>query len=474
MEIPGRATKLDLADLRSTPIRTFHVTWIAFFLSFLGWFAVAPLMAWVRDDLRLSPRQVAGSAVASVAITVLARLVVGRLCDRVGPRRTYTALLLLGALPVAALGLARDYPTFLLLRLVVGALGASFVITQCHVALLFAPNVVGTASATAAGWGNLGGGVAQFLMPALIAGLGWLGVGPASAWRLALLVPAAALLMAGIAYHRLTRDTPHGDLRELRIAGVLPPPARLGGSRAALEDRAVWLLFLAYAACFGLEITLDNVLALHLHDRFGLSIGRAGAVAACFGAMNLFARTLGGWLSDRCALRSGPRGRARLLAVLLAGEGCALLVFSATRELALAVPALVLLAFFVKASNGATFGLVPFVSARSPGTVAGIVGAGGNMGAVATTLLLWVSALSLERVLGIFALGVLAVAAAAGAWLPARFESSAGRTRHGAESLAPGRSGLTSPGPGSASRARTWSRRRRGSPEAARSTSRST
>ena len=59
------------------------------------------------------------------------------------------------------IGLANSYESFLLFRLAIGIVGASFVITQYHTSVMFAPNVVGTANATTAVWGNLGGGVTQ-------------------------------------------------------------------------------------------------------------------------------------------------------------------------------------------------------------------------------------------------------------------------------------------------------------------------
>ncbi len=108
--------------------------------------------------------------IGSVAITVLARLAIGWLCDRIGPRRTYAGLLMLGSLPVMGIGLAHDFETFLLFRVAIGAIGASFVITQYHTSMMFAANCVGTANATTAGWGNLGGGVTQMVMPLVFAG----------------------------------------------------------------------------------------------------------------------------------------------------------------------------------------------------------------------------------------------------------------------------------------------------------------
>ena len=154
----GRATSINLFSLKSPPMRAFHVTWLAFFLAFFGWFGVAPLMIAVRDDLGLTRAQVGNTIIASVAVTVVARLVIGWLADRLGPRVTYSWLLVLGSIPVMLIGTAQNYETFLLLRLAIGVVGASFVLTQFHTSLMFAPNVVGTANATTAGGATWAGG----------------------------------------------------------------------------------------------------------------------------------------------------------------------------------------------------------------------------------------------------------------------------------------------------------------------------
>src|SRR5262245_29655225 len=320
MESEQRATRIRLADFSSPPMRAFHMSWLAFFASFVAWFAVAPLMPVIRDDLGLSKQQVGNSVIASVAITFFVRLVVGRLLDRFGPRRVYSALLVLGSAPVMAIGLVQSYETFLLLRMAIGAIGASFVVTQYHTSLMFAPNVVGTANATAAGWGNLGGGATQLLMPLLLSLLVALGVEQTLGWRLAMLAPGLALLVMGVLYARATQDTPAGNFEDLGLGAT----ARAGaGFFSAARDLRVWALFVAYGACFGLEITLDNLAALYFFDRFGLGLTAAGAIAAGFGAMNLFARALGGWLSDRVGAARGVTGRATLLGLLLLFEGFA-------------------------------------------------------------------------------------------------------------------------------------------------------
>jgi NNP family nitrate/nitrite transporter-like MFS transporter len=404
----SRATRIRLGDFRSAPMRAFHLTWFAFFLCFFGWFGIAPLMAVVRAELALTKAQIGNTIIASVAITIFARLLVGWLCDRVGSRRVYAWLLALGSLPVMGIGLAASYESFLVLRLAIGAIGASFVVTQFHTSCMFAPNCVGTANATTAGWGNLGGGVTQMVMPLILGGFLWAGFGSAASWRLAMVVPGIAMLVTGFLYHALTRDTPDGDLRDLRAAGAVPPPEKAAASfRQAIRDRRVWALFAVYGACFGVELTINNIAALYFHDRFGLDLAGAGIVAGLFGLMNLFARTLGGLVGDRAGIRFGLRGRTAVLFAVLLLEGLTLVVFSRMASLGFAIAMLVVFSLFVQMSEGATFAVVPFVNRRAVGSVSGIVGAGGNAGAVLAGFLFRSETLSTEQ--GLFYLGLAVV-----------------------------------------------------------------
>ncbi len=401
----GRATSIDLFNFRRPPMRAFHMTWFAFFLCFFGWFGIAPLMAVVREDLHLTKAQIGNTIIASVAITVLARLYIGWLCDRIGPRRAYTWLLILGSLPVMGIGLAQDYQSFLLMRLAIGAIGASFVITQYHTSVMFAPNIVGTANATTAGWGNLGGGVTQMVMPLILAAVLGLGVSESLGWRLAMVVPGAALLLMGIAYYFMTQDTPHGNLADLRSQGKASVTA--GSFLSAASDVRVWALFVLYAACFGVELTINNVAALYFHDRFGLSVTTAGLIAGLFGLMNLFARTLGGVISDFFAGRGGLKGRVAFLGIVTLLEGIALVVFSNMSVLPVAVLSMVVFSLFVQMAEGATFGIVPFINKKALGSVAGIVGAGGNAGAVAAGFLFKAESLTTQQALGYLGLAVI-------------------------------------------------------------------
>ena len=169
--------------------------------------------------------------------------------------------------------------------MLIGIIGASFVITQYHTSVMFAPNVVGTANATTAGWGNLGGGVTQLVMPIV---LGILTVGAYIPFTNIQSSRPRAERRGGLAggdgdcrgdvrpgRRGLLLPDPGragGDYRELRAAGKLPSRQSVKGSFArAAQDPRVWALFVIYGACFGIELTVNNVLALYFIDYFDSS-----------------------------------------------------------------------------------------------------------------------------------------------------------------------------------------------------------
>ena len=381
----SKATTIDLFSFSSAPMRAFHLTWLAFFICFFAWFACAPLMPVIKGEFHLSLAQIANINIAAVAITILVRLVVGPMCDRYGPRLTYTALLALGAIPVLGVALAQSYESFLVFRLGIGAVGASFVITQYHTSVMFAPRVVGTANAAAAGWGNAGGGAAQAVMPLLLTAIVMAGVSQALGWRLALVVPGVMMLIMAVLYYKFTQDCPQGNYADLRRAGVAIEGNKKGGwdsFKAAAANHRVWLLFVTYGACFGIEIFIHNIAAVYYVDHFGLSLGQAGLAAGSFGLLALFARALGGYLSDQCAARGAFNARVTVLFVLMIGEGIGLWCFAHAGSASLAIVAMLGFGLFTHMACGATYALVPFIDSRALGGVAGIIGAGGNVGAV--------------------------------------------------------------------------------------------
>lgn len=410
--VTKKASKINLLDFKTPPMRAFHITWITFFLCFFGWFGIAPLMPVVREDLQLTQGQIGNIIIASVAITIFARLFFGWLCDKIGPRISYTLLLIIGSFPVMFIGLSNSYESFLLFRLAIGVIGASFVITQYHTSVMFAPNIVGTANATVAGWGNMGGGVTLMVMPLVFAAfIGW-GYVNEDAWRYSMVVPGIALFAMGFIYYFYTQDTPQGNLKDLRKndpAYAAKGKDDKGSFWSACKDFRVWVLFLAYGACFGIEITIDNIATLYFVDNFKLGIKEAGIIAGTFGLMNIFARALGGIFGDKAGLKFGIKGRILILGIFLLLEGLGIMLFSTMDVLPWAIITMLLFALFLKMSNGATYSVVPFINKRAMGAVSGIVGAGGNVGAVLAGLLFTSNELSYRESLYIIGIAVTVV-----------------------------------------------------------------
>ncbi len=386
-----KATRINLFNFSQPAMRAFHMSWLAFFVCFFAWFACAPLMPVIAGEFHLTKDQIANINIAAVAITILIRLIVGPLCDKYGPRKTYTALLIIGSIPVFGVASANTYESFLFFRLLIGAIGASFVITQYHTSIMFAPNVVGTANAASAGWGNAGGGATQALMPLMLAALVVFGVEQTLGWRIALLVPGLLMLVVGVMYWKFTQDCPQGNFKELRAQGIQVGSDKKGGAAIlmhAARNYRVWILFGAYAACFGIEIFIHNIIAMYYVEHFSFGLKEAGLAAGIFGLLALFARALGGIVSDKVAIKKGLDGRTKVLFGMILLEGLFLIVFSQMNTPMLAILTMTIFALFTHMACGATYALVPFIDRDALGGVAGIIGAGGNVGAVAAGFLL--------------------------------------------------------------------------------------
>ncbi len=389
-----RATRIRLLSFSTTPMRVFHLAWMAFFVCFFAWFAVAPLMPIIRNDLGLSKDQIANINIAAVAVTIFVRLIIGPLCDRFGPRLTYTWLLALGAIPVMGIALSHSYMSFLFFRLCIGAIGASFVITQFHTSIMFAPNVVGTANAATAGWGNAGGGATQALMPLIVTAITYFGVEQSMGWRVAMFVPGIMMLIMAVVYFKFAKDT-----TALDGAVYVPTTKGWDSFKLAASNYRVWMLFVTYAACFGVELTIHNTASIYFVDHFSLDIKTAGLYVGCFGLLALFARAFGGIVSDWIARNKGLDGRTTWLFVLILAEGVGLTWFAKSTDAQAAFIAMLVFGFFTHLACGATYSLTPFINSKAKGGVAGIIGAGGNVGAVLAGFLMKGSATTQQGLL---------------------------------------------------------------------------
>lgn len=121
---------------------------------------------------------------------------------------------------------------------------------------------------------------------------------------------------------------------------------------------------------------------LHFTKQVDVSSIVLHTLHSIFGWMNLFARGLGGFISDIINYQAGMKGRILIHTIVLALEGILVLIFANTNSLGAAIIVLVFFSLFVQAAEGTSYGIVPYVDPPNTGSVSGIVGAGGNVGAV--------------------------------------------------------------------------------------------
>lgn len=378
-----KATEIKLCNFARPHMRAFHFSWMCFFIAFFIWFAIAPLLGEIRTTLNLSKQEIWSSSIASVAGTILLRFVNGPLCDKYGARRLMGAMLMLACIPTACTGLINSASSLIATRFFIGFAGSTFVMCQFWTSRMFTKEVAGTANALVGGWGNLGGGVTQLVMGSLLFPLFKTGMSPEKAWRTVSLVPATVGLVMGALCLVVTDDAPKGYYKEMQKHGAMPQISATASFRQGALNFNTWLLFLQYGCCFGVELTMNNAAALYFIDTFNMTTEQASAIASLFGWMNLFARGLGGFTSDKLNGIMGMRGRILVQTVLLLAEGLLVFAFAHTKSLGLAIFIMVCFSTMVQGAEGSTYGIVPYVNPSATGSIAGIVGAGGNVGAVA-------------------------------------------------------------------------------------------
>ena len=402
-----KAMKIKLLSVARPHMRAFHLSWMSFFVSFVSTFAAAPMLPIIREDLNLTKPELGNAGIAAVTGTIFCRIAMGAVCDVLGPRYGH-AFLMLGTAPaVFGMALADGATAFLLCRFFIGFSLATFVATQFWSSVMFNGKIVGTANATTAGWGNLGGGVTQFLMPVIYTGMLMHGP-PFEAWRLAFFVPGALHIVVGILVLFFAQDLPDGQYAEVIKAGDMHKANGFKVFITGCKNYRMWCLVATYGFCFGVELTMNNIIAPYLFDQFSLNIQIAGVLGSCFGLMNLFARSLGGICSDMVAAKYGMRGRLWVLWILQTLEGLLCVVMG---RLYMSLPAtLVCMIFFsttVQMSEGASYAVVPYVSKRALGICSGFIGAGGNAGSSITQAIFFRGAFETE--LGITYMGAMIV-----------------------------------------------------------------
>ncbi|CAE7197177.1 NRT2.5 [Symbiodinium sp. CCMP2592] len=328
---------------------------------------------------------IANAGVASVASTIFVRIALGTLLERFGPVNVQCGLMSFGAFWVAMAAAITAPWNYTLIRFFIGCAGATFVTNQFWCSLMFAPNVVGTANATAAGWGNLGGGVTQiFMMSVLFNPMVASGMEPNVAWRVSMVVPAIMFVICAICMKLMCWDMPTARNYDPTVTGKTQKPS-MWDYVEVLRDVRVLVMIFQYSACFGTELAMNNQLATHFRTYFQMDAGDASALAGAFGLMNLFARSLGGISSDICFKYFGFRGRIWAQFLALFFEAIFLFSFGKvdnSQPWYVALAVLVCFSLFVQMAEGTSYGIVPFMNRKQLAVVSALVGAGGNLGAV--------------------------------------------------------------------------------------------
>ena len=363
-------------------MRAFHCAWICFFIAFFIWFAIAPLMPEVQISLDLSKQQIWTSNIVAVIGTIFLRFLLGPLCDKYGARLLMGGMMMFASIPCACTGLANNAMSLYVIRFFIGFAGASFVMCQYWTSSMFTKEIVGTANAIAGGWGNLGGGVTQLVMGTLLFPLFKTGMSADMAWRTVSLVPASIAFIAGLVTIFISEDAPRGNYREMKKNGTMAEVSATASFRTGAVNLNTWIMALQYACSFGVELTMFHAAALYFHDKFELSTENAAAISSIFGWMNLFSRALGGYISDKANAKMGMRGRLAWQSFLLLGDGVLVIIFGYTNSLGLSIFIMTIFGLFVQAANGSCYGIVPYINQSVTGSISGIVGAGGSIGAV--------------------------------------------------------------------------------------------
>lgn len=430
----------DLFKVRTPEIRALHLTWIAFFITFYVWFNMAPLAtSMLRDVDWLTQDHIRLFAICNVALTIPARIIVGMALDRFGPRRVFSILMVVMAIPALAFAFGDSMTQLLVARLVLSSIGASFVVGIHMTALWFKPKHIGFAEGFYAGWGNFGSAAAAMTLPTIA--IVW--YGGDEGWRWAIAQSAFVMAAYGVFYwfaitdgpdataHRKTRKamamevSSWADMYKLilwtiPLVGVLAILVWRIQNMGFMSVTAAVIAYLAilavviyqivqiirvnvpilkkgvpeddkyhfnsvaalnttYFANFGAELAVISMLPMFFEQTWGLSAAAAGLIASSFAFVNLVARPMGGAVSDRMGNR-----RFVMLSYMF-GIGIGFTLMAMMNEgwpLILAIAITIFTSFFVQGSEGATFGIIPSIKRRITGQISGMAGAYGNVGAV--------------------------------------------------------------------------------------------
>ena len=426
--------------------RILHLTWFAFFLTFVCWFNFAPFATTIGKQLHLAPEQIKTLGICNLALTIPARIVIGMLLDRFGPRITYSMILIFTAVPCFATALAQNFDQLVISRLLMGIVGSGFVVGIRMVSEWFPPKDIGIAQGIYGGWGNFGAFGAEFALPTIAVAASFL-TGGASNWRFAIALTGIIAAIYGVIYYNSVQDTPSGKVyKKPKKNGALEVTSpksfwamiisnfglifALGLLAWRLEQRNIhflnqsqmyltWVLLaglFAYQTYKAYSVNRELLIGKKTYTpseryqfsqvallEFSYVISFGSELAAVSMLPAFFEKTFGlehviaGMIAATYPflnLISRPSGglisdklgsRKWTLTIISAGIGVSYLIahfINSSWSIPVAIAVLMLAAYFAQAGCGTTYAIVPLVKKEVTGQIAGNVGAYGNFGGV--------------------------------------------------------------------------------------------
>jgi MFS transporter, NNP family, nitrate/nitrite transporter len=424
--------------------RILHLTWFAFFLTFVCWFNFVPFQTTWVSELGLTKVQISTIGICNLALTIPARIVIGMILDRYGPRITFSALLGFAAIPCFATALAQDFNQLVMSRLLMGLVGAGFVVGIRMVSEWFPPKEIGIAEGVYGGWGNFGAFGAKTILPIIAATTSFMAAGALN-WRLAIASSGVIAAIYGVVYFFNAQDTPSGQ--------VYKRPKKSGGMEVT-SVKSFWAYMISnfglifalgllawrlmqskFLTMEGMYIAFAALAVLYAYQSYQawqvnkeLLLGKKsygheerykfGQVALLeftyvtnfgselaaitvlppffektFSLSPVMATTMAASYSF-LNLVSRPSGglisdkfgsRRWAMIFITIGIGFSYLILQGVNSswpIFVAIAATMLAAYFAQAGCGATYGITPLIKREITGQIAGNVGAYGNFGGV--------------------------------------------------------------------------------------------
>jgi NNP family nitrate/nitrite transporter-like MFS transporter len=426
--------------------RILHLSWLAFFLTFVCWFNFAPFATTIQKDLHLAPDQIKVLLICNLALTIPARIIIGMLLDRFGPRVTFSSLLMFSVVPCLATATSQDFNQLVLSRLLMGIVGAGFVVGIRIVAEWFPPKEIVIAEGIYGGWGNFGAFGAEFALPSIAVATAFLAGGQVN-WRLAILLTGVITAVYGVIYYNNVQDTPPGKAyRRPKRSGAMEVTSsksfwamclsnfglifalgllawRLAQPKLHFLNTSqmyvVWALLAGlyafqtykawqvnrevltgtktYSAAQRYEFRQVAVLEFCYIVSFGSELAAVSMLPAFFEHTFNLNHVTAGMIAASYPfmnLVSRPSGglisdklgsRKWTMTIITAGIGVSYLLAHGINKnwaLPLAIAVTMLSAYFAQAGCGSTYGIVPLIKKEITGQISGNVGAYGNFGGV--------------------------------------------------------------------------------------------